>query len=462
AGRRGAPAAAAATWARGGGTAPAPLQLSAAGSKYIDAEVENAIDGVKHMKTLMDRSSKEHRAALHALEETKRRKDEAVRLARAREQRLAERQEACNDTVLALWEECKPCLKRTCMRFYSRVCHSGSGLVGRQLEELLNRSSPFSVWVDGERVAALLERERRQERRLEDLEERFGLLEDGVDDLFQDSARVYGRPQPFFGAPGARPRGRRDLHPFFPQPHLGFHHLFQPFLELTQRMAEEMRRAAEQEAWQPSLDGVWTGRRVDDRMVCREIRRNSAGCLKMRDECEKCREILSVDCSQTDPEQSLLREQLEDALRLAERFSRRYDDLLRDFQADMLNTTGLLEQLNRQFGWVSRLANLTQHDDGFLQVTTVGAPAGGGVPVWARGVIEAMVLRPAAAGGAEGVGPPERQRRRSRLDAGSRGAGAHLESKPRAVFTLPLPGEAEMVPPGPSERERRPPSARGH
>lgn len=29
-------------------------------------------------------------------------------------------------------------------------------------------------------------------------------------------------------------------------------------------------------------------------MVCREIRRNSAGCLQMRDECEKCREILNV------------------------------------------------------------------------------------------------------------------------------------------------------------------------
>lgn len=32
----------------------------------------------------------------------------------------------------------------------------------------------------------------------------------------------------------------------------------------------------------------------DDRMVCREIRRNSAGCLRMRDECEKCRDILAV------------------------------------------------------------------------------------------------------------------------------------------------------------------------
>lgn len=29
-------------------------------------------------------------------------------------------------------------------------------------------------------------------------------------------------------------------------------------------------------------------------MVCREIRRNSAGCLRLRDECEKCREILAV------------------------------------------------------------------------------------------------------------------------------------------------------------------------
>lgn len=80
------------------------------------------------------------------------------------------------------------------------------------------------------------------------------------------------------------------------------------------------------------------------------------------------------DCQQTDPAQQQLREQLEDALRLAERFTRRYDELLRAFQAEMLNTSSLLDQLNRQFGWVSRLANLTQGTDGFLQVTTVRPP----------------------------------------------------------------------------------------
>lgn len=58
---------------------------------------------------------------------------EAVQLAQEKEKELAARQGVCNETMLALWEQCKPCLKHTCMRFYSRTCHSGSGLVGRQV-----------------------------------------------------------------------------------------------------------------------------------------------------------------------------------------------------------------------------------------------------------------------------------------------------------------------------------------
>lgn len=42
--------------------------------------------------------------------------------------------QVCNETMMALWEECKPCLKQTCMKFYARVCRSGSGLVGRQVK----------------------------------------------------------------------------------------------------------------------------------------------------------------------------------------------------------------------------------------------------------------------------------------------------------------------------------------
>ncbi|XP_067999017.1 clusterin [Melanerpes formicivorus] len=281
------------------------------------------------------------------------------------------------------------------MRFYSHTCHSSSGLVGQQLdpallawqlEEFLNHSSPFSIWVNGECINSLLEREQRQERQFEDLEERFGLLEDRVDDIFQDSTQVYGCMYPFFQAPFGgfhevfrppiqhirfaprRERFSQELHPFFHHPHHGFHHLFQPLFEMTQRMLEEA-----QGSWEHSLGGFAPESRnsSNNHMVCQEICRNSAGCLRMWDECEKCREILSVDCWQMDPAQSQLQEQLEDALRLAECFTQWYDGLLHAFQAEMLNTTALLDQLNRQFGWVSCLANLTQDNDGFLQVTTV-------------------------------------------------------------------------------------------
>ena len=37
----------------------------------------------------------------------------------------------------------------------------------------------------------------------------------------------------------------------------------------------------------------------NDRTVCKEIRHNSTGCLRMKDQCEKCQEILEVGESGT-------------------------------------------------------------------------------------------------------------------------------------------------------------------
>lgn len=49
------------------------------------------------------------------------------------EEKLNEEESVCNEITQALWEECKPCLKSTCIKYYSRTCSSGSGLVGRQV-----------------------------------------------------------------------------------------------------------------------------------------------------------------------------------------------------------------------------------------------------------------------------------------------------------------------------------------
>ncbi|XP_026527323.1 clusterin [Notechis scutatus] len=376
---------------------PNELQrMSEKGSRYIDGELENAINGVRQMKLLMEQTSSDHQEILSSLEDTKKKKEEAILLAKDMEKELNE-QEVCNDTMLALWEECKPCLKHTCMKFYTRTCHSGAGLVGRQLEEFLNRSSPFSIWVNGERIDSLMDVDEEQGRKLDDLEERYGLVEDGVDDLFQESSQVYGQFSPFlqwpFGGfqdsfhsiriPFTHSRVARNTRPFSQffssyRPHQGFYQIFQPFYEMSQHFFEDAQKAMEWD--QPGLGGIpgfsfdqiptATPGHNDNRMVCREIRRNSAGCLKMKEKCDKCQAILAVDCSQTDRDQRKIKERFEDALRLAERFTRRYDEILKAFQEEMLNTTAILDQLNQQFGWVSQLANRTRNDK-LLKVITV-------------------------------------------------------------------------------------------
>lgn len=63
---------------------------------------------------------------------------EAIREAQEMEVKLVHEEEACNETMKALWEECKPCLKTTCVKYYSRTCSSGSGLVGRQVRMKLS------------------------------------------------------------------------------------------------------------------------------------------------------------------------------------------------------------------------------------------------------------------------------------------------------------------------------------
>lgn len=80
------------------------------------------------------------------------------------------------------------------------------------------------------------------------------------------------------------------------------------------------------------------------------------------------------DCSGTgtNPLEGPVKQQLDQALAMAERFTQQYNSLLRRLEERMANTSLILDMLNRQFGWVSSLANRTNTRDNFFQVQTVG------------------------------------------------------------------------------------------
>ncbi|XP_062942203.1 clusterin [Cynocephalus volans] len=359
-------------------------EMSTQGSKYVNKEIKNAVNEVKQIKSLIEKTNEERKSLLSILEETKKEKEDALNETRDSESKLKESPGVCNETMLALWEECKPCLKQTCMKFYARVCRSGSGAVGHQLEEFLNQSSPFYFWINGDRIDSLLENDRRQTHMLDIMQDSFDRASGIMDELFQDT--FFSRePQdtyhssPFF-LTHRRPhllypksRLARSLRPLLPYRPLSFQDMFQPFFDMIHQAQQAMDIHLPSTAFQPLKEDI-IREGNDNRTVCREIRHNSTGCLRMKDQCDKCRQILSVDCSASNPSQNQLRQELDDSLRVAERLTTKYNELLRSYQRKMLNTSSLLEQLNEQFSWVSRLANLTQGEDqSYLRVTTVSS-----------------------------------------------------------------------------------------
>lgn len=82
-----------------------------------------------------------------------------------------------------------------------------------------------------------------------------------------------------------------------------------------------------------------------------------------------------ADCSGKKPLEGPLKEELEEALVMAERFTQQYNALLRRFEEQMFNTSSVLDLFNRQFGWVSSLANSTSSKDGIFRLQTVRGAA---------------------------------------------------------------------------------------
>ncbi|XP_061559711.1 clusterin [Phycodurus eques] len=360
-------------------------QISKEGEKYLNVQIENAIGGVKEMKNMMQKSSEDHKKVLEELEKTKQKKEEAMLAAQEVEAKLEEQEEICNETMRALWEECKPCLKKTCVKYYSRTCSSGSGMVGRQLEDLLNRTSPFSIWINGERIDTLEQEGQRQNKEFRELEDKYAEMADGVDGIFSDSMKVADHVHynpPIFALPNFFPsRWRRSIHSLFHEPFPNFRGLFSNMMGVGRNpfgsfgsfgsMMDFDTDAPTNEDGSVNEDVVITKPYGDGSMTCREIRRNSAGCLKFRDECQKCKEIENIDCSGKKPLEGPLKEELERALAIAERFTKHYNALLKRFEEHMFNTSAVMDLFNRQFGWVSSLANNTNSKDDFFKVETV-------------------------------------------------------------------------------------------
>lgn len=66
-----------------------------------------------------------------------------------------------------------------------------------QLEDVLNRTHPFSIWINGEKINTLEQEGQRQKKEFSHLEEKYAEMADGVDSIFSDSMKVKKTPPGF-------------------------------------------------------------------------------------------------------------------------------------------------------------------------------------------------------------------------------------------------------------------------
>lgn len=65
-----------------------------------------------------------------------------------------------------------------------------------------------------------------------------------------------------------------------------------------------------------------------DHDVCKEICQNSTECLRMKNQCDKCQDILSADCLADNPSQVQIWQEFNGSLQIAEKFTKIYPELL--------------------------------------------------------------------------------------------------------------------------------------
>ncbi|XP_072107749.1 clusterin isoform X1 [Mobula birostris] len=351
-------------------------KLSTEGQNYLNKEIENAISGAKVMKSLVDKNDQEHQKFLRNLELTDKQKKDALVAAKEAQRKMNEA-EKCQPRE-SMWEECKPCLKQTCIKFYSRVCRRGFGTVEKEVEKFFNETSVDSVWFNGEKMDSLMEKNEELGEQFEQVERQF----EDMDEFFKESTKAFDAMDSFTGDPfngmGFFPR-RFSLFPDYSFPRFGSngfgHGMLSSLFDMTQRMFDKFHRIMNDPELNPELfpEGEEQNGTVssdgNNKFICHEIRRNSSGCMKLSNKCEKCKELMSLECF--DKDHKPLRKTFEDSLLMAEKLAKKYDNLMFDFQEYMKNQTRELENLNKQFGWVSKLANYTKSPEGFYKIKAV-------------------------------------------------------------------------------------------
>ncbi|KAM3604851.1 uncharacterized protein V6R79_017120 [Siganus canaliculatus] len=373
-------------------TEDALKQLSASGEKLVDEEVRRALYGVKQMKEVMWRNGQKHEHLMKSLQRSSDKKKGAAQLAKEVTEKLQEAEEQCKDSLQSEWEDCRPCLEDACKTFYTSTCRRGFATFQTKVENLFRRVS----------------------RRFGSSEPRTDpgdiLVNQGPDSVDTEVIRIEDSFNRLMGKVGtlvgrsvtlvSRMRSRLDKalqmaflnnsdilaeeatnDPYDPSRDSGFlqgvglEEVMDSFFDFGKSVVEEFGAVVTQvfddihEVVQEEKEKVRESfpRFLQNRKLCRDLRRQTSECWQLQSQCEACQGALLTEC----PSVRELHVELDEVSQLLDVSKEQYEEILSIVQRHTDETVNWLSNMATEFSWVAQAGSNSSNPENIFRITKV-------------------------------------------------------------------------------------------
>ncbi|KAG7329977.1 hypothetical protein KOW79_006199 [Hemibagrus wyckioides] len=360
-------------------------RLSLEVGKLVDEEVLRALYGVRQMKEVMASNEMKHEQLIKTLHNSREKKKEVSEMAQHVVKKLDEAEQECKETLKTLWDECQPCLQDACKSFYNSTCRRGFATFSNKLEGFFHRVSTHFGLINTQEELTMNKSEEMPDLDLKRIEDTFNDLVSRVDTLVTRSMALVFRfhskmdetlQQAFTPEPQEDKKIKTLDSDFLQGVGVGLKEVLESFVDFTSSVLDEFESVitqafddlhgvmeeAETEQEKQLLPGF-----IQNKKLCRDLRRQSAECWQLQSKCQACQGPLFSEC----PSMRELHIELNEVSELLDIAKEQSDEVLGIVERHTVDTISWINNMAAQFGWVAELADGGVMNQNIFNITSV-------------------------------------------------------------------------------------------
>uniref|UniRef100_A0A3B3Z1J8 Clusterin n=1 Tax=Poecilia mexicana TaxID=48701 RepID=A0A3B3Z1J8_9TELE len=345
--------------------------LSAAGEKYVNEQIKESLLRVKQVKEKMEKEEEKHK---HLMEEVKHSGDKK-RLARETEQKLEEAERQCRDLTKSFFGDCRPCLEDSCKAFFTSTCRRGYASFVFKATELnsdkVKSGSAESQIKEDETDVELLQADAAFTQLLSDMSDLYnhsiGLMKSFQHVLGPSLLEAF-TSELQSGSTSASPDESDGgfLRSW------GLDRVFYSAFEFGKDVLEELSSTVEDvfEEIQEADEYFHHSNRAkmtNSLLMSKDAESQASECWQLQSLCETCGNNLIREC----PRLQQLHSEMEEMHTLLNVSRLQYDDRLQLVRRHAAGTQRWLGDTRDEYGWISRVANVSGAQSSIFRVITV-------------------------------------------------------------------------------------------